>query len=206
MDTSVMIEIFGYIGSGLVVVSMLMPSIVKLRVINTVGSVISAIYAVICGAFPLVLMNLCLIAINVYNLIKLLRTKQVYDLVYGSGDDAFVKYFLARYAEDVKLYFPGFEQSGAYGTQAYLVCCDGNPAGVLLGKEDHGVFDIIVDYSAPAYRDCSVGAYLYSKLTGGKIHTLRFGQNISEAHASYLHKMNFVQEGGVYVKRFSNAL
>ena len=57
MDNAMMIEIFGYIGSALVVVSMLMSSIVKLRIINTVGSVISGIYAVICGAIPLAVMN-----------------------------------------------------------------------------------------------------------------------------------------------------
>ena len=34
MDTAMLIEIFGYIGSALVVVSMLMSSVVKLRVIN----------------------------------------------------------------------------------------------------------------------------------------------------------------------------
>ena len=66
------LEIIGYIGSFLVVISMLMSSIIKLRVINTIGSVISGIYAVICGALPLALMNLCLIIINVVNLVKLL--------------------------------------------------------------------------------------------------------------------------------------
>ena len=73
MDTAMLIEIFGYIGSALVVISMLMSSIVKLRVINILGSIISGTYAIICGAFPLVLMNACLIVINVYNLYKLLR-------------------------------------------------------------------------------------------------------------------------------------
>ncbi|MDO5785972.1 MAG: hypothetical protein Q4P20_13030, partial [Eubacteriales bacterium] len=68
MDTRMIIEIFGYIGSALVVISMLMSSIVKLRIINTTGSVISGIYAVICGALPLALMNFCLITINVISL------------------------------------------------------------------------------------------------------------------------------------------
>lgn len=77
MDTAIIIEIFGYIGSSLVVISMLMTSIVKLRIINMIGSVISGIYAVICGAFPLAFMNACLIIINIYNLIKLQKTKQV---------------------------------------------------------------------------------------------------------------------------------
>ena len=72
MNAAMMIEIYGYIGSVLVVVSMLMSSIIKLRVINILGSVISGSYALIIGSFPLVLMNSCLIIINVYNLYKLL--------------------------------------------------------------------------------------------------------------------------------------
>ena len=76
MNTSTIIEIAGYVGSTLVVVSMLMSSVVKLRVINTIGSVISATYALIIHSYPLALMNICLIIINVYNLMKLLKTKQ----------------------------------------------------------------------------------------------------------------------------------
>ena len=68
------LEIFGYVGSFLVVVSMLMSSVVKLRLINTAGSVISLVYAFICGAFPLALMNACLVVINIYNLFKLLKS------------------------------------------------------------------------------------------------------------------------------------
>ena len=47
MSTALMIEIFGYIGCIFVIISMLMTSVVKLRVINTVGSSISAVYAMI---------------------------------------------------------------------------------------------------------------------------------------------------------------
>lgn len=200
MNTALMIEIFGYIGSGLVVISMLMSSIVRLRIINTIGSTISAVYAVICGAFPLVLMNACLIVINIFSLIKLLKSRQVYDMVPASPDDAFVTYFLQRYADDIRKYFPGY-QPGAAAGQAYLVCCGGNPAGVLLGQAEDGILDIIIDYSAPAYRDCSVGACLYAKLPDQKIHTLRFAQELSETHKAYIHKMNFVPEDGAYIRR-----
>ena len=69
------IELIGYIGSFLVVVSMLMTSITKLRVVNMTGSVISIIYALIIGSFPVALMNICLLLINAYNIIKLKRQK-----------------------------------------------------------------------------------------------------------------------------------
>ena len=110
MDPKTMLEVFGYIGSALVVVSMLMSSIVKLRVINTVGSVISGVYAVLCGALPLALMNACLIIINGVNLYKLLKTQRPFDLVIGTADDAMVTYFLTHYGDDIKTYFPDFNQ------------------------------------------------------------------------------------------------
>ena len=81
MDKAMFIEIFGYIGTILVVVSMLMSSMVKLRIVSTVGSTVSGIYAMINGALPLVLMNGVIVIINIYNLIKLSKTKQENDLV-----------------------------------------------------------------------------------------------------------------------------
>lgn len=203
MDTAMLIEIFGYIGSALVVVSMLMSSIVKLRVVNTVGSIVSGIYALIVGAFPLVLMNGCLIVINLYNLFKLLKTKQVYDLVDGNADDAFVAYFLERYADNIKACFPGFKKEDACGKKAYIVCCDGNPAGVLVGDEKDGEIDMLIDYSTPSYRDCSVGTYLYSQLPAKNIKKLVYAQNKTELHVSYMNKMGFVQENDAYVKKFN---
>ena len=68
---SLYIELFGYLGSTLVVVSMLMTSITKLRIVNSIGSIVSGIYAFIIGSIPMVLMNTCLLIINIYNLIQL---------------------------------------------------------------------------------------------------------------------------------------
>ena len=127
------LEIIGYIGSFLVVISMLMSSIIKLRVINTIGSVISGIYAVICGALPLALMNLCLIIINVVNLVKLLGAKMPYELVEGSAGDSLVKYFLDYYRDDIKTFFPAFAGADAGVNSAFITCCQGTPIGLLLG-------------------------------------------------------------------------
>ena len=201
MNTEMMLEIFGYIGSTLVVVSMLMSSVVKLRVINAIGSVISGTYALICGAFPLVLMNACLIVINVYNLYKLLKTEQEYDLIEMDAKDASLLYFLNRYKQDIREYFPSFLDEVEWN-RVFMVYCDGNPAGVLLGNESAGVLDVEIDYSIPTYRDCSVGKFLYSKLENKGIHTLETSQQKSEIHISYLEKMGFEKVGDKYVKKF----
>ena len=200
MDTAMMIEIYGYIGSVLVVVSMLMSSIIKLRVINILGSVISGSYALIIGSFPLVLMNSCLIIINVYNLYKLLKAEQKYDLVDSEANDAFVGYFLAHYKDDIQKYFPGFTMDDSVN-KAFIVCCEGNPSNILLGKDNgNGVFEVILDYSTPVYRDCSAGKYLYAVLPSQGVKKLQFAQKASKEHEDYLTKMGFTKENGVYQK------
>lgn len=201
MNVSMLIEIFGYIGSALVVVSMLMSSVVKLRIINTAGSVISGTYALIIGSFPLALMNFCLIVINVYNLFKLLKSEQQYDLIEEKTNDAFLNYFLERYKDDIRTYFPGFQADTAGIDQAYIICCNGTPAGVMLGRQKgEGVIDIVIDYSIPAYRDCSIGSFLYPRLQKKGIRMLRFAQKETETHVAYMQKMGFVSENHVYIK------
>ena len=189
-----LLEIVGYVGSVLVVVSMLMSSIVKLRVINTIGSVISMVYAIIVGALPLALMNVCLIVINIFNLVKLMRKEKPYELVEGTPQDTLVQYFLRYYKKDIEVYFPQVEKalSGETGL-AYIVCCEGNPIGLLLGNRQRDCIDIVLEYTTPAYRDCSVGGYLYQKLAGLGFRTLRFAQPLSDGHKSYLEKMGYQQ-------------
>ena len=75
------LEIFGYTGTVLVVVSMMMKSLTKLRIVNMSGSVISAIYAGICGAWPIVVMNICLFAINGFHLIKAHKKQAISNII-----------------------------------------------------------------------------------------------------------------------------
>lgn len=195
-----MIEIIGYLGSALVVASMLMSSVVKLRVINTIGSGIFAAYALMIHSYPTALMNACLVGINVYNLIKLNQKDRSYDLVDCAPGEGLVSYLLDCYKEDIRLYFPGFSADSAVD-RACVVCCRGNPAGVLLGTDrGQGVLQVLLDYSTPTYRDCSIGSYLYARLRSRGVRTLVFSEQASQAHAAYLLKMGFVKKDGAYIK------
>lgn len=195
------LEIVGYIGSALVVISMLMTSVVKLRIVNMIGSVVSGTYAFIIGSFPLALMNVCLIIINIFNLVKLLKTKQQYDFIECSLNDSFLKYFLIKYEEDIKKYFANFDNEKEKADIAYAVVVDGKPAGLTLGKKvKEDTVDIVIDYSIPTYRDCSIGKYLYSKLPNVGLKYLTFRKGKSYAHESYLEKVGFKLKDEMYVK------
>ena len=71
----IFLEVFGYIGSGLILLSMMMTSVEKLRWFNISGSVISMIYGVIMGTWPVVFLNVGTISINVVQIIRLHRQK-----------------------------------------------------------------------------------------------------------------------------------
>ena len=202
MTAETWIELIGYLGSTLVVVSMLMTSVMKLRIINTIGSVIFAIYALIIRSYPTALMNFCLVSINVYQMIRLRDTARQYELVKLSASDGYLSYFLKAYREDIHKFFPRFTADVEADTEAWLVNCDHTPAGVLLGKRVGEDMTVTLDYSTPAYRDCSVGTYLYDKLREAGIKRLICAADTSE-HQEYLARMGFVKDEGTrsYTRR-----
>lgn len=61
-------DIFGYIGSGLVLISMLMTSMKWLRVFNMTGSFISLVYSLVTHSWPFVLLNGGLVIIHIVRL------------------------------------------------------------------------------------------------------------------------------------------
>lgn len=199
MDTKLIIELIGYFSSLLVLISFLMSSVVKLRIINSIGGFIFAIYAIIIHSYPTALMNFCLVGINIYYLIRLTRTDNHYDLVDGKSDDAFLTYILDYYENDIKNCFPGINLNRGRCNVSYIICCDAVPAGILLGNADEDTLEIALDYSTPAYRDCSVGEYLYSRLSQKGFQKLVFTGD-AEKHEPYLQKMGFVRENDAYIK------
>ena len=83
---------------------------------------------------------------------------------------------------------------------AYTVCCEGNPAGVLLGNRQADTLDIVIEYTTPVYRDCSVGSYLYQELASLGIRKLRFAQPLADGHKTYLQKMGYQQNQKEWIR------
>lgn len=71
----IFIEILGYCGTALVIISMLMTSITKLRIVNMCGGVVTLVYCFMINSMPMMLMNAILIATNLVQLIRAHRAK-----------------------------------------------------------------------------------------------------------------------------------
>ncbi|MBP5435619.1 YgjV family protein [bacterium] len=194
-NTKIIIEAIGYVGSALVLVSMLMTSVVKLRFINTIGSLIFTGYALCITSYPAAAMNFCLALINIYNLAKLFKNKKKYYVLKLDNDKYLINYFWKLYEKDIQKYFPEADKNAPCDA-VYLVCYGSDNAGILLGiKNEDGSIDVKIDYTTPVYRDCSAGKYLYAYLASHHIPAL-FASTKSEIHRKYLLKMGFAEENG----------
>lgn len=194
------IELIGYLGSLLIVISMLMTSLIRLRLINAIGSIIFTGYALAIRSYPTAILNFTLVIINIYNLLKLLRSKHSYEVTKLSMTDGFVKFFLDTCENDIRLFFPSLDRNFDYN-RVYLVTCGVNPVGLFLGKSyGENSIEALIDYATPAYRDCSIGKHLYNYLkTNENIKELAF-ENPSAGHEPYLLKVGFKKNGNRYIK------
>ncbi len=200
MDKGILIELIGYLGSLLVVVSMLMTSVMRLRIINTIGSIIFMVYALIIHSYPTAVMNLFLIGINIYQMIRLRNTAgNEYSCTEVNAEDRYLGFLLDFYKDDIKIYFPDFEEQRSTADTWYIVSLNGEPVGITGGKRKGKVLHLVIDYSTPAYRDCSVGEYLYAKLKELGYSALEY-EGDAPGHIEYLLKVGFVPEQGVHRK------
>ncbi len=201
MNWAVAYEILGYVGTGLILVSMLMTSVVRLRVINLIGSGLFAVYAVLIQSYPTAILNACLVAINVYQLLKLRRKAgKGYEIQKLNGTDGFAEWFTGKYGDDIRRFFPKLDADRVKASEGFAVLMDDCAAGVLLGTRSGERFDVLLDYTTPTYRDCSVGRFIYEKLPSFGITELSCAAD-SPAHAAYLEKMGFTKsEDGIFEK------
>ena len=106
-------------------------------------------------------------------------------------EEGYVQDFLRQNAEDIRRFFPTRKPEDSEPNKAYMVFHKDQPAGIMIGSEIDAVLNVGLDYSTPAYRDCSVGAFLLENLK--KPLRLRYG-NAEQAHVPYLKKLGFQQQ------------
>ena len=199
MTGETILQLVGYFSTLLVLVSFLMTSVVKLRLVNLVGSGIFVVFALLTKSYPTAIMNIGICAINIYFLIRLMKAKHLTTMLPIELDNAYLKEFLKLYREDIKTYFPSFNTEEPGADTAYFVYYDMDPVGLTMGnKTQDGALDVLLDYTTPKYRDASVGRYLYPQLLGEEGFTALEFRNVSDKHEKYLQKVGFHKEGDCY--------
>ena len=207
MNIHTIIELVGYTGSLLVIISMLMTSITKLRVVNSLGFVIFAAYALIIHSYPTAAMQVCLLVINMVGLYNLSKNKKQYTITELKNGDSYISFFVDSHKSDMEKFFPqinAFSASSVSDDMAkiYLVCVASSTAGIMFARKiSEGVLEVDIDYTTPEYRDCSVGKYLFQYLGENGIKKMIAKTDVAE-HSAYLKKMGFEKQNDSFVKEF----
>ena len=198
MDKTIL-EAIGYVGTALVLVSFLMTSVYKLRVINTIGSLISMIYGLLVPVYPTVVLNGALALINIFFLWRHLskKSEKIYSATKTTGTDPIVRMFLDKYKKDIYEFFPTFDIISADINTAYVIMCEDTLAGVCLGNlKDNGEYDVYLDFVTAAFRDFSVGKFFYRELEKENVKKCRFLADVPKSYV-YLRKVGYKRNGEV---------
>ena len=208
------IELIGYIASMLILISLSMSSILKLRWISLVGCIMYSIYGFFIGSLPVALSNTIMAFINIYFLIKIYgasKTKEFFRLLEVDNYSNYLEYFLDFYKEGIKKSVSDYDFKKKDNPIGFYVLRNMVPASIFLGtKYDDETLLIDLDFAIPEYRDFKIGEYIFNEQ---KDYFLKrgFSKIISYPHSEsfsyYLLKMGFEEssEKGnkMYVKNIT---
>ena len=164
-----LVEVIGYAGSVLVILSLVQKSILRLRAIGLVASTTFLFYSVAIAAYPIAVVNVVAAAIHLYFLRTLLKRKsEVFTILRMRPESRYLAYFLDFYKDDIaRRFHPGYVYEPGPNTLAVFLLRDMVPAGLMIAKV-HGdsSFEVMLDYVIPQYRDFKLANWLYSEESG----------------------------------------
>ena len=193
-----LIEWIGYLASALVLISLSLSSIVKLRLYNFIGAAVFSFYGFYINAYPVGIMNLVICAFNIYYLRSLLFKKELFDGLRVNETDDFLKLFISFHHKDIKRFFPNFTIGDINNCYVFMAMRNMNVAGVFIAsKPQNGTSKVQLDYVTPQYRDYKTGKYLLSKFNpvfAEKGITKLQSESHNQLHVKYLKKLGFKEE------------
>ncbi len=196
MDKANLYQLIGYIASVLIALSMMMNSILRLRVINLVGAASMTIYGLLINAYPIAVLNAFIVLIDVFYLYGIFNKKEYFSLLQVRPESRYLEYFVDFHKIDIRKFVPGFEHAPADTDLAVFVLRDTVPAGVMIVEGDVTPdARVKLDYVVEKYRDFKVGNFVFcEKASVFRDRGIR--RLISEPgtppHAKYLERMGFV--------------
>ena len=194
-------ELIGYLASGLVAVSLMMRSVLKLRVINLLGAVFFTIYGLLIGAYPVAAVNAFIVLINLYYLREMLTTQEYFTVLEVGGESDYLRRFLDFYADEIGQFTPDYTFRPEKSTIVFFVLRDMVPAGLFMAApEANGRLRVRLDFVIPGYRDYKIGQFIYRQMADGfrdKGYRELVSGLGSPTHAAYLQRMGFETDDGV---------
>lgn len=159
-----MYELIGYAASVLVAISLMMGSILRLRLINLAGAALFAVYGILIGAAPVAAVNLFIVGVNIYHLVSTRATREFLRILEVRSDSEYLLHFATVHGDELRTHDPEFTLPLRPGQLAFFVLSDVVPAGLFVGDvRSDGEMLVRLDYVLPVYRDFRVGRFLFEE-------------------------------------------
>ncbi len=188
-------EILGYVSSIIIVISMMMNSLIRLRIVNMTGAFLFSVYGFLIGAYPVGVLNGIIVFVNLYQLYKLYSRKEDFRIIQPQMHDEFIQAFVDHYKKEIKHFQPDFDFNLNKIDVVFIILRNMNVAGLVLGTNlPEQNLKINLDFVIPEYRDMKIGQFLFvenkeyikDKNISRIITTAK-----NDAHAEYLRKIGF---------------
>lgn len=186
------LDLFGYVSSIVILISLTMSSIIKLRVINMTGSILFTIYGLMLHSVPTAFLNFGIVVINLYYLTKLYKKKEVFKLVEVSEDSELLEHFYSNNSKELTELFG--DNLHEQGQKVFFMLRDNHTAGILVGTEEKETLKIKVDFVTEEYRDFKLGKYFFEENTEELVkkgYKKVYSKALHEKHKEYLEKIGF---------------
>lgn len=202
MSTRAILEVFGWISSLLVVLSLAQARVWRFRIMNFAGAALATVYNGLLGIWPFAFMNGIISIIDAYWMVRLRResqlSSQAYELVEVNHDDAFLEHFLKIHGKDARRYYPDFDLGGPSQSTVLVMRGDETVGVVVIADTADETAHVTLDYVTERFRDFSPGKFVYSN--SGLFDRLGVTRIRNDGDPDYLRKMGFQRDDGVWTR------
>ncbi len=200
MDVQLLKEAVGYAASLIVLISLLMTNLYRLRQINLVGATIFALYGYLIQAWPVVFMNMMIAGIDIWYLLQMMRFSAYFDLAPATSvGDEYLKRFFLFHERELMRFAPGLTFEELLEAHTCILFRNMLPVGVFSYRQAGPDADIVLDFMIPEYRDNKAGRFLYrTKRMFFKEQGIKRFHALARhpAQPKYFSKNGFVREEG----------
>lgn len=200
------IELIGYTGSILVAISLMMKSLLRLRIINLFGALFFTAYGIFLGAIPVVFLNGLIVCIDVYYLTQMWRQKDFFTFLEVSPKSEYLRAFVDFYKHGILEIIPSYTYKTEEDLLCFFVLRNMMPAGLFIAKVQGEEAHIQLDFVIPNYRDFKVARFIFEENAAFFIQRgiRRFvSEGESAIYRTHLEKMGFVRKADMYVHEIS---
>ncbi|MCX6395840.1 MAG: hypothetical protein NTV23_05095 [Propionibacteriales bacterium] len=160
------LDAIGWIGSALLVYSVMQARVLRFRVLNLAACVVLTGYNAALEIWPMVAMNIALMAINLWHIRTLLATRHdtdSYVVLEVGRQDTYLQHVLRTHWDDILRFQPDLTLLDGQGddSHAFIVQRGDETVGVVLIRIDGPQATVLLDYVTPRYRDFSPGQFVW---------------------------------------------